>query len=313
MLVAGAALAVCAAAFVAGTVRASPNEPARVAARKTLAGRVGATVLPAVGGFAVSVSRRRLAYRKDEATLSIRMITGPTAETVGIQVDTPSWPDPNVEGSPLGVAHERIVGAGRITGHSASSGGGRAAYSSVCSRGPGGGAAVAVSLPAQSRTTLSYRVALAAPPWPGAALSLAVTAGIPASAPDPASQITTYPLGTLRFTAASPSGVQIKLSALAGTHRDRRALYPAVRHGRRVIIGGETAPRLNHQPLQIGYQSTITGRRGTIGTIETDHDGRFKIIWRPEQRGIYTITAGYQHPASGLLADHACDLALSVD
>jgi hypothetical protein len=157
---------------------------------------------------------------------------------------------------------------------------------------------------------VSYRVRLAAPPWP-APISLGVVVGIPASAAD-SSQITYYHLGPAQFAVRGPSGVQIHLRAGVGARRQHNALYPVVVVGHTVEIAGTTNPELAGAHLQVGYRSTTSARRGAIGAVTTNKRGAFHIAWTPSVKGTYTVTSSYRNPAAGLLADHNCDLALTA-
>jgi hypothetical protein len=271
---------------------------------------------PAVS-FHLSVSRHALSYRGRPAVLSIRMQTGASAETVAIEPMVSVWADPNVIGSPLKLSGERVSGAGRITTHSVSSC--CTTTPGTCARGapPPEGSGVDLSLPAESTTTLTYRVALAAPPWRHSPMSVSVSAGIPAVANDP-NAIREHELGTRRFTIHGPTGVHITLSLPRGL-AEEHAGELFVAHGRGVTILGRTTPRLRGQRFHVAYQHfrqhpdapPITSH-GSIGTAVTDNNGLFRIAWRPARAGLYVIDATYRQPTRGLLADRTCDLALTV-
>jgi hypothetical protein len=82
--------------------------------------------------------------------------------------------------------------------------------------------------------------------------------------------------------------------------------------GHTVEIAGTTSPKLSGAHLQIGYASTTSARRGAIGAVTTNNRGAFQITWRPSAKGTYTIVSSYRHPTAGSLADHNCDLAVTV-
>jgi hypothetical protein len=240
------------------------------------------------------------------------MRTGGSAETVALGLEPSNWQDRDMLGSPLRTFDRRITGAGRITGGYASSCCDLAAGASVCRRGgaPDTGNGIDLSLPADSVTTVSYRVALAAPPWP-APIFLGIAARIPATAAKP-DQTTTYHLGPQQFTIRGRTGVHIQLAIPAGTRRVHNEPYPVLAADRTAEITGATHPRVRGAQLRIGYASTTSTRRGTIGSVTTDARGAFRLAWTPRAKGTYTITSAYPHPAPGLLADHNCDLAITV-
>lgn len=295
---------------------------------------IGALLLLAAGGmalarnaggksrpisFRLSESRHVLAYGGQYATLSVHMHTGSSAETVAIMSEVSGWPDPGVIGSPLELRAERVSGRGRIGIRFVSSCCAVPAY--ACARGgpPPQGGGVDLSLPADSATILSYTVKLAAPPWPSLAMSIGVTASIPAVSSDPAA-IRHYQVGAARFTASGPTGVRIILSAARGSPGLAPPESPfTVAQDHTLIIVSRTRPELRHQPIQLGYQRVDVGLRlgattlrGRIGVAMTDGTGAFRIAWRPTRRGIYVIIAKYRHPRPGLLADQSCDLAVAV-
>ncbi len=263
--------------------------------------------------FRYSVSTHTLRYGGAGATASIVMRAGASAQTVSLRVEPSSWQDRHMFGSPLRVFAQHVTGPGRITGTFASSCCDFAAGASICQRGgpPDTGDGIILTLPADSTTTVSYRVRLAAPPWP-APVYLGMVVGVPASAPNP-SQITRYHLGPAQFAIRGRTGVHIQLDgAVGGARRKGNAPYPVVSLGHTVKIAGTTKPKLVGARMQIGYQATTSNRRGVIGTVTTDPRGGFSVAWKPPAKGTYTITSSYRRPAAGLLADHNCDLALSV-
>lgn len=269
--------------------------------------------------FRVSVSRHVLAYRGQSATLAIRMQTGTTAETVAIKPVVSVWPDPNVIGSPLTLSDERISGVGRITSDFTSSC--CTVPAAACYRGgpPPEGSGVDVSLPAGSTTTLTYRVAIAAPPWRSTVMTVSLTAGVPAVSNDP-NAIHEYLLGTHRFSVRGPTGVHIALSVAPGsTGKPIPGQAARVVRRQTVVILGRTSPRLRDQRIRVGFDRIQIGPHppagsvhGRIGTATTNENGGFRLAWRPIRAGLYVVDASYPHPTSGLLADRACDLALSV-
>jgi hypothetical protein len=272
------------------------------------------TATAAPVAFSYSVSRHSLRYNGAAATASVKLRTGVLAQTVSLGLEPSSWQDRDMFGSPLRTYDQRIAGAGRITGGFASTCCGFAAGQSICQRGapPDTGGGIDLALPAESTTTVSYRVRLAAPPWRPAPIYLGVVVGVPAIAPS-SSQISYYHLGPELFAIRGPTGVHIQLAAdVAGARREHNAPYPAVSVGHMVKIAGTTIPKVVGARLQIGYKATTGGRGREIGTVTTDRRGAFRIGWKPPARGIYTITTAYRHPRPGLLADHNCDLALSV-
>jgi hypothetical protein len=271
-----------------------------------------ATATAAPVTFSYSVSTHSLRYHGAGTKASIKLRTGSSAQTVSLGLQPSRWQDRDMLGSPLQTFDQRVTGAGRITGTFASSCCDVAAGVSICRRGgsPDTGNGIDLALPADSTTTVSYRVRLAAPPWP-APIYLGVAVGVPATAQD-SSQISYYHLGPEQFTIRGRTGVQIHLAAIAGARREGNASYPVVAAGDTITIAGTTNPKVAGARLQIGYAATTSRRQGAVGTVTTDRRGAFRIAWKPPASGTYTITSAYTHPAAGLLADHNCDLALLV-
>ncbi len=225
---------------------------------------------------------------------------------------TPSgWPDHRVLGSPLAVTGPRIAGAGRITSGFGSSGGGLP-HVPICSRGTfvEGARGVDVSLPANSVTTLRYRVRLSAPPWPG----LTATVGAYAYVPAVGQGIAARRLGIRRLITVGRTGIRISLGA-HGTVRRHGISDPIVPRGRQVLIAGTTQPRVGHARVRIAAEAYI-GRHADrlrdieIGARTTASDGGFAIRWRPSQPGTYMVTAQLSHPGDGDFADRGCDLSV---
>ncbi|MDQ6851727.1 MAG: hypothetical protein M3070_17665 [Actinomycetota bacterium] len=271
------------------------------------------TATAAPVSFSYSVSTPTLRYGGAGATASIVMRTRAAAQTVSLRIEPGNWQDRHMFGSPLRVSAQHVTGPGRITGTFASSCCDFAAGASICQRGgpPNTGDGIILTLPADSTTMVSYRVHLAAPPWP-APVYLGMVVGVPASAQNSA-QITQYHLGPAQFAIRGRTGVQIQFAgAIAGARRTRSAPYPVVSVGHTVKIAGTTSPKLIGARLQIGYRATTSNRRGVIGTVTTDRRGGFSIAWEPPAKGTYTITSSYRRPTTSLLADHNCDLGLSV-
>jgi hypothetical protein len=269
-----------------------------------------AAAAPVTLGYAVSTHTLRFAGQA--STVSITLHTGPSAETASLGLDPSSWQDRHVFGSPLRTNDQQVTGAGKITGSFASSCCDFPAGASICQRGPPPPSAsgIDLALPADNTTTVSYRVRLAAPPWPPAPVYLGIVVGVPAIAQS-SSDVSFYHLGPVQFDVRGPSGVHIRLAAAGGRH-PRRALYPVVAIGGKVDIVGTTEPKITRARLEIAAVSTTSSHRRMIGNVTTDHTGAFRIDWKPRARGTYTITAAYRHPAPGRLADRSCDLAISV-
>ena len=250
------------------------------------------------------------------ARLSLR--TGSVAATVAVGVEPSRWPDADVAGSPLRLTDQTLTGAGRLTGGYAAGGGSRAAGSSQCRRGgpdyQGGG--IDLALPANSTTTLSWKVTLAAPPWAFAPTRLGWIIAVPATAKDPAREITYRQVTPVRFHVMPPYGVRIHLRAGTGARPAPRGSslfpYPQVKLGHPVRIEGSTRPEIARARVRLQAIDTRTHRRRTIGSTVTGTHGAFAVTWRPPHPGVRTITATLAPHQAGVLADHNCDLALSV-
>ncbi len=260
-----------------------------------------------------SESSRVLRYHGPAVTATLSLRTQATAQTVAVGLQPSLWQDRLMIGSPLRTLDRKIVGPGRITGSYAAGGGGSFVGAAACVRGgpqsTGGG--IDLLLPARTTTRITWRVALAAPPWVPEFTFLGWDVAIPATASDP-SQINRF-MTYVPFRIAGPTGVDIRLSAGKGTRPGHGvAPYPVVRAGHDVQITGVTRPQVRHARIHVGYSSTTGHRHGTIGTVRTDDHGRFAITWRPRAIGIYTITSALPDPPAGLLPDHNCDLALTV-
>jgi hypothetical protein len=128
-------------------------------------------------------------------------------------------------------------------------------------------------------------------------------------------QVNRYVIGPQQFRISGPTGVDIRLTAAAGSlpaPTGSPLPYRVVRAGRRVSITGVTRPHVADARVDIGYAATTGGRHGTIGRVTTGSHGRFSISWRPRSAGTYAITSALPDPPAGLLPDHNCDLALTV-
>jgi hypothetical protein len=279
---------------------------------------LGAVLLcpPAAGAapavLSSSVSSRTLTYHGNGSTVAIHLRTGKSAESVRLGLQLSTWQDRDMLGSPLRVADRRITGAGRLTGTYSSRCCDIAAGVSVCRRGgpPLTGDGIILTLPAESRTTVSYRVRLAAPPWPSP-VYLEAVAGFPYTYQG-RPEINHYYFGPPAFAIRGPTGVQIHLDAGRGAQREPKQLYPVVVARHTVQITGTTNPKLRDTTIEIAYRAVTGHRHGLIATAITDRHGAFRIAWTPATPGTYTITSSYQHPRAGLLADRNCDLALTV-
>jgi hypothetical protein len=274
---------------------------------------VGAAGSPSRVRFSIGISGHRLRYRGAAVVLAIRIRTGGSPGSAGVGLTQSGWPDHRVLGSSLAVTGPRIVGAGRITSGFGSSGGGLP-HVPICSRGTfvEGARGVDVSLPANSLTTLRYRVRLAAPPWPG----LTATVGGYAYVPAVGQGIPARTLGARRVTTVGPTGVRISLGA-HGTIRRHGISDPIVPRGRQVLIAGTTQPRISHERVRIAAEAYI-GRHAErlrdieIGARTTASDGRFQIWWHPSPPGTYMVTAQLSHAGDGDFADRGCDLSLTA-
>jgi hypothetical protein len=273
---------------------------------------VAAAGSPSPVRFSLGISGHRLRYRGEAVVLSIRMRTGASARSAGVGLTQSAWPDRRVLGSPLAFTGPRVAGAGKITSGFGSGAGGLP-HIPICLRGTfvDGAGGVRVSLPANSVTTLRYRVRLAAPPWPG----LRATAGAYAYVPAVGQGIPARTLGTRRLTTVGPTGVRIALFAAHGTiHRDGIP-DPIVPRSGQVLIVGTTQPHISHKRVQIAAEAYIGQhaerlRHIEIGARTTASDGRFRIWWHPPQPGTYMVTAELSHPGDGDFADRGCDLSL---
>ena len=262
--------------------------------------------------FSLSASKRPLSYRGEPQTLRIRVRTGFGQQAVAVAVTEGSWPDPGVIGSPLKVTGPAISGAGRIARNFVSSGVGFPA-GPQCDRGTviDGVEGVVLTLPSHSVTTLTYRITLAAPPWPGLAPTVAAVAYLPDSNDAPLRS-----LGPVRLFTGGPTGVRIALTA-PGASLPAHPDAPLTVHDRqRVVIHGTTMPPLLHGVVHIGIERYRRDANHSadlpIGTAITDARGQFSLNWRDPTPGTYRITASIPHPGHGLLPDHGCDLALTV-
>jgi hypothetical protein len=259
--------------------------------------------------FSVSLSQRTVTYGGPSVTLSIRMTTGVSQETVGLQALGPYWPDRAVRGSPLRMTDERVAGPGMITGHFSSTGTATVQGEQVCSRGAPSpeGSGVDLALPANSTSVLSYHIRLVSPPWPRTNYDPALLANIPASGND----VSYQHLRTPALSATAPGGMHITLSA--GPYR-RHNIFGAILVGRNRVVTmvGRTDPAIGAQTVQLRYQDTRSQRTGLFAVVHTDARGRFTSSWRPSRRGLYTIIATYVHPERGLTTDSNCDLAIEV-
>ena len=134
-----------------------------------------------------SESSRMLRYRGPAVTATLTLRTQTKAQTVAAGLQPSLWQDRLMVGSPLRTFDRRIVGPGRVTGSYAAGGGGSFLGASACVRGgpqsTGGG--IDLLLPARSTTRISWRVALAAPPWVPEFTFLGWDVAIPATASDP--------------------------------------------------------------------------------------------------------------------------------
>jgi hypothetical protein len=272
--------------------------------------------VPAAAGspavLSYSVSSKTLRYHGPGSTVAIHLRTGKSAESVRLELELSSWQDRDMLGSPLRISDQRIMGAGRLAGTYASTCCDIAAGASVCRRGgpPVTGDGIILALPPESNTTVSYRVRLAAPPW-ASPIYLEAVAGFPYTYQGQP-EINEYHFGPPDFTIRGPVGVHIQLAIPATARREHDALYPVIAARRTVRIFGTTNPKISGAHLEIGYRSVTGPRHGLIGIATTDRRGAFHVAWRPPATGTYTITSDYRHPRAGLLADHNCDLALTV-
>jgi hypothetical protein len=176
-----------------------------------------AVPLVAAGGdgirFSLHLSSHRIVFRGPSVVFAVRMQTGGSSETAGIGLTEAGWPNRAVSGSPIAISHEALSWPGRITSGFASSAASVNPFVLLCSRGAdridGGG--VDVSLPADSTSTLTYTVRLAAPTWPGMEPAIGAYAYIPPV--DPTGSGVTRELGTERLIPAGTTGIRVVLSA----------------------------------------------------------------------------------------------------
>lgn len=268
---------------------------------------------PASPAFSVSLSAGSLRYGGGPPlTLTIQVRAGGSPETAGIGVDQSIWPDPAVIGSPLKLTGPTISGAGALTGHFVSSG---AAFGGpICERGTfiDGDGGVDLALPASSVTTLTYRVVLAAPSWPGVVPTLAPFAYVPAVGQD----IPVRPLGQVRVPTAGPTGVRITLTAAGATPPSEPGAAFVVRAERPVTILGTTTPPIRRALVRVtagrfDRDATIPVRT-PIGTAVTDQRGGFRLRWSSPYPSTYQITASIPHPGRDLFPDRGCDLTLTA-
>ncbi len=262
-----------------------------------------------------SQSSRALRYLGAAVTATLTLRTQAVAQTVAVGLQPSVWQDRLMVGSPLRTFDRQISGPGRVTGSYAAGGGTSLPGASACVRGgpQSTGSGIDLSLPARSTTRISWRVALAAPPWVPEFTFLGWDVAIPATAPNPA-RINRY-MTYVPFRIAGPTGVNIRLSAGAGAHPAAHGdllPYPVVRARHDVRVTGTTLPRVAHARIRIGYAATTGHRHGVIGIARTDDRGQFAVTWRPRMTGTYTITSTLPHPPAGLVPDHNCDLALTV-
>jgi hypothetical protein len=216
----------------------------------------------------------------------------------------------------LRVFGQQITGAGHQSGDYASGDPGGFTGASECVRGAPEyeGDGIDLMLPANSRTSVSWQIALAATPWVSQVPAVRWLVGVPASA-DSSSQITDRQIGPQTFHVRGRTGVAIRLHAGAGAHAPAGHTglpYRTINAGQRAMILGTTRPRLNHAPIQLTYAATVGHHHGMIGTAITGPYGTFAINWQPRTRGIDTITAAVRDPPARLLPDRSCDLALDV-
>jgi hypothetical protein len=258
----------------------------------------------------VTVSHNALRYHKAHGTLTIELTTGAAAEDdVMLGIQTPTWPDPRVGGSTLYISHEAVSGRGKIIGHGVSSEGYPTDYNGTCDRGGNAGSSPELSLPAHSTTTLTYRVRLSRPPWPGESLKVALSLSVIHRVGD-TTIAQSYEAPSTHFTAGAPSGVEMRLSSPNARGRH----YEGVRAGSSVTITGTTRPRLTHARIAIGYRRLDGSRRqrGLIGIVRTNKRGEFHADWKSVPSGIWGITARNLDTRPGVLRDVACNLTVGA-
>ena len=261
--------------------------------------------------FALALSKGRLSFGGRPLTLTIRIQTALAAQTAGVGLTTSGWPDPALSGSPLKVSEPTVAGAGKLVSHFVSSGIGLGV---VCSRGTftDGAGGVDLALPANSITTLTYIVTLAAPPWPG----LTPTVGAFAYVPATGSGIPARQLGQVKVPLDGPTGVRITLTARGAARPTEPGGAFVLDHAGKVVIRGTTAPVVRHALVRIAVRdylrAGLTPSPAPLGAARTDGRGRFALTWRAPTAGTYQVSAAIPHPGHGLLADRTCDLPLSV-
>lgn len=286
VVAAGGAVAAAGGAVAGAGSAGSPSEPVR---------------------FGVSVSAHRLRYGRPAVVLSVTMRTGGSAETVALGLTESGWPDRQVYGAPLAAGPPRVRGAGRITGGFAAAG---ASAPGLCFRGASpDDSGITLSLPADTLTTVNYRVRLAAPPWPGIRPTIGAYVSVPAVNPGGAWR----DIGRVALTPVGRTGVRISL-------RGSRAVGASVvvGRGRPLLITGTTRPAIAHASVRIvaaRYASQTPAwrpRRVVVGTVSTTSAGTFAVVWRPPARGVYLITASLLRSGATYLADSGCDLTLTA-
>jgi hypothetical protein len=171
---------------------------------------------------------------------------------------------------------------------------------------------VDLAIPERTTTTLvaDYRVG-AFTPWPGANVGLRIRA---------LRRLTDGTQGTLsapavRLRSPQPrldlrrrSGVRLRLftsprsDSTAGNRRPAR-----IARGRRVLIRGDTWPRLRNVRVRLAAVYPGSARLRTIATVRTDRRGRFRYRrWRPRRLGGYELWVFYPRQRERFLSDHRC-------
>jgi hypothetical protein len=295
----------------AGTVDSGNQGPLYGVGLPACPGVVGTPTTPAAPQFALSTTPGKLRYHGTAATFTIRVTNGASAQTTGVGLIPSDWPDANVNGSPLAVSQPTVTGPGEITSHFISSGVGFAGPPCIrgtFDNGPGG---VDLSLPANSTTTLSYRVTLAAPPWRSITPTLSAFAYVPATG----NNAQTLQLGHTQFATTGPTGEQITLTA-PGAKPPAEPGVPFILRNGPATIHGTTVPAAKNATVRISAEAyggnQPAGKNTLIGTTRTNAHGRFTFHWRSVTANAYRITAAIPHPGDGLLPDRGCDLTLSV-
>jgi hypothetical protein len=267
-------------------------------------------------GFSLRLSSRRIVFQGQSVVFAVRMQTGGSAETAAIGLTQGGWPDRAVSGSPIAISDETLSGPGRITGGFASAGASVNPFELLCSRGAdrndGGG--VDVLLPANSTSTLSYKMRLAARTWPGIRPTIGAYAYVPAV--DPTGGGVTRELGTEQLAPAGTTGIRVMLST-PEARPGPRSSYPTVSSGQTVLIAGMTDPLLADTEIRLAAESYLgrqfaTIRTTRIGTTRTNSAGRFRLAWTPSKRGTYVIRADLPHPPPPYRPDRGCDLTITA-